>query len=92
MHGRVFLGPFAEPPRRYVFGARDRTDEAVNRIRTVRSDRYRYIRNFMPEKPFLAPHVYKEAHFSRVPRPAAISTRREADPGASHTYRAAASG
>ena len=53
MHGRVFLGPFAEPARRYVFGARDRTDEAVNRIRTVRSDRYRYIRNFMPEKPFL---------------------------------------
>jgi N-sulfoglucosamine sulfohydrolase len=63
MHGRVFLGPTAEPPQQYAFGARDRADNAVQRIRTVRTDRYRYIRNFMPEKPFLAPHTYKEAHF-----------------------------
>ena len=63
MHGRVFLGPTAEPSRQYVFGARDRADNAVQRIRTVRTERYRYIRNFMPEKPFLAPHTYKEAHF-----------------------------
>jgi N-sulfoglucosamine sulfohydrolase len=63
MQGRVFLGPRAEPPRPYVFGARDRTDDAVNRIRTVRTRRYRYIRNFMPEKSFLAPHVYKDTNF-----------------------------
>lgn len=63
MHGRIFLGPGAEPPRQYVFGARDRTDEAVQRIRTVRSAHYRYIRNFMPDKPFLASHLYKEATF-----------------------------
>jgi arylsulfatase A-like enzyme len=63
MQGRVFLGPEAEPPRQYVFGARDRTDEAVQRIRTVRSARYRYIRNFMPDKPFLASHLYKEVTY-----------------------------
>jgi N-sulfoglucosamine sulfohydrolase len=63
MQGRVFLGSSSEARRRYVFGARDRTDEAVNRIRTVRTARYRYIRNFMPDKAFLAPHVYKEAHY-----------------------------
>lgn len=63
MHGQVFLGPRAEAPRQFVFGARDRADEAVNRIRTVRSERHRYIRNFMPDKPFLAPHAYKEAAF-----------------------------
>jgi len=62
-HGRIFLGPWAESPRPYVFGARDRTDDAVQRIRTVRSARYRYIRNFMPDKPFLASHRYKEANF-----------------------------
>ncbi len=63
MHGRVLFGRSADSARNYVFGARDRTDEAVNRIRTVRTERYRYIRNFMPEKAFLAPHVYKDAHF-----------------------------
>jgi len=63
MQGRVFLGPQAEPPRRYVFGGRDRGDETVDRIRTVRSDRYRYIRNFMPERPFLQTNRYKEASY-----------------------------
>ena len=60
MQGRVFLGDRAEPPREYVFGARDRCDETVFRLRTVRDARYRYIRNFTPERPFLQPNEYKE--------------------------------
>ncbi|MEQ8764849.1 MAG: sulfatase [Planctomycetota bacterium] len=60
MQGRVFLGPEAAPPRRYVFGARDRCDETVFRIRTVRDARYRYLRNFYPERPFLQLNRYKE--------------------------------
>jgi N-sulfoglucosamine sulfohydrolase len=60
MQGQVFLGDHAEPARRYVFGARDRCDETVFRLRTVRDDRYRYIRNFTPERPFLQPNAYKE--------------------------------
>jgi arylsulfatase A-like enzyme len=60
MQGRVFLGERSDPPRRFVFGARDRCDETVFRIRTVRSARYRYIRNFMPERPFLQLNRYKE--------------------------------
>lgn len=63
MQGRVFLGDRAEPPRRYSFGARDRCDETVMRIRTVRDDRYRYIRNFTPEVPFLATNAYKERQY-----------------------------
>ena len=63
MQGRVFLGPNADPPRSYVFGGRDRGDETVDRIRTVRSKRYRYIRNFMPERPFLQTNRYKEATY-----------------------------
>jgi hypothetical protein len=43
-----------------VFGGRDRCDETVMRIRTVRGQRYRYIRNFTPEKPFLSPNGYKQ--------------------------------
>jgi arylsulfatase A-like enzyme len=67
MQGRVFLGADTESKRDYVFGARDRTDDAVQRIRTVRNDKYRYMRNFMPEKPFLARHAYKDAHFPVYP-------------------------
>lgn len=63
MQGRVFLGQRAEAPREYVFGARDRCDETVMRIRSVRDARYRYIRNFMPEVPFLAPNNYKETQY-----------------------------
>ncbi|MCS6865591.1 MAG: sulfatase [Gemmataceae bacterium] len=52
MVGRVFLGEKTQPAPRYVFGARDRMDEAYDRIRTVRSERYRYIRNFEPDLPY----------------------------------------
>jgi len=43
-----------------AFGARDRRDETVFRFRTVRDARYRYIRNFTPERPFLQANAYKE--------------------------------
>jgi len=60
MQGRSFIGANAGPPKQYVFGARDRCDETVFRFRTVRDRRYRYIRNFTPERPFLQPNQYKE--------------------------------
>ncbi len=63
MQGRVFLGARAEAPRGCVFGARDRCDETAMRIRSVRDARYRYIRNFTPEVPFLAPNAYKEKEY-----------------------------
>jgi len=63
MQGQVFLGERCEPDRHYVFGARDRCDETVMRIRTVRDDRYRYIRNFTPETPLLAKNAYKERQY-----------------------------
>lgn len=66
MQGRIFLGPSAEPPRRYVFGGRDRGDETVDRIRTVRTSRYRYIRNFYPERPFLQTNRYKEGNYATI--------------------------
>ncbi len=63
MQGRVFLGEQAEAPRQYAFGARDRCDETVFRFRTVRDKRYRYIRNFTPEKPFFEPNAYKARQY-----------------------------
>ena len=47
-------------PRDAVFGARDRCDETVDRIRSVRTDRYLYIRNFFPQRPMLQPNAYKD--------------------------------
>lgn len=67
MQSRILLGADADPAREVVFSARDRTDEAVQRIRAVRGPRFRYIRNFIPDHPYLAPHRYKEARFPVVP-------------------------
>jgi uncharacterized sulfatase len=50
--GRAFLGPNLSKPRRYVFGARDRMDERYGLIRSVRDNRYRYIRNYEADKPY----------------------------------------
>lgn len=52
VQGRAFLGEHLSPPRRYVFGARDRMDERYDIIRAVRDGRYRYVRNFEPLKPY----------------------------------------
>jgi arylsulfatase A-like enzyme len=63
MQGTPFLGERAGPPKQYVFGARDRCDETVFRFRTVRDTKYRYIRNFTPERPLLQPNEYKEKQY-----------------------------
>ncbi len=63
MEGQPFLGEHAGKSREYVFGARDRCDETVFRLRTVRDARYRYIRNFTPERPFLQANNYKEKQY-----------------------------
>jgi N-sulfoglucosamine sulfohydrolase len=63
MQGRVLFGPTAEAPRALAFGARDRCDMTAMRLRTVCDARYRYIRNFTPEVPFLAFNAYKEKQY-----------------------------
>ncbi len=47
-------------PRDAVFAARDRCDETVDRIRSVRTDQFLYIRNFYPQRPLLQPNAYKD--------------------------------
>ncbi len=47
-------------PRDAVFAARDRCDETVERLRSVRTDRFLYIRNFYPQRPHLQPNAYKD--------------------------------
>ena len=52
VQGRAFLGDRLTPERSYVYGARDRMDERYDIIRSVRDDRFRYVRNFEPLKPY----------------------------------------
>ncbi len=47
-------------PREEVFAARDRCDETVERLRSVRNERWLYIRNFYPQRPHLQPNAYKD--------------------------------
>ncbi len=51
MQGQAFLGPQKSAPRKYVYAARDRMDSEVDRVRAVSDGRYKYIRNYMPNKP-----------------------------------------
>ncbi len=46
--------------RQWIVSARDRCDETVERLRCVRTDRYKYIRNGFPERPYLQPNRYKD--------------------------------
>ena len=52
MQGRAFLGENLSPEREYIYAARDRMDERYDMIRCVRTKRYKYIRNFMPWRPY----------------------------------------
>lgn len=51
MHGRAIAGPARTPAPTYSFGFRNRMDERYDVVRTVRDDRYRYVRNYLPHLP-----------------------------------------
>lgn len=42
-------------PREYLISTRDRCDFTIDRIRSVRSKEYKYIRNFMTDRPYTQP-------------------------------------
>jgi uncharacterized sulfatase len=63
MQGQFFLDAEGKPnpqQRRYVFVARDRMDETYDRIRAVRTERFKYVRNFHPELPYAQRIAYGE--------------------------------
>jgi N-sulfoglucosamine sulfohydrolase len=51
MQGQAFLGVQKADPRKYIYAARDRMDSEYDRVRAVSDGRFKYIRNYMPEKP-----------------------------------------
>jgi len=51
--GSQFLGPRRRRDRRgYTYGQRSRRDERYDLQRTIRDERYLYIRNYMPHRPY----------------------------------------
>jgi hypothetical protein len=60
MQGQVIVGPKNDKPREYVFAARDRMDETYDIIRSVRDKRFKYLRNYQPEKTYAQPIKYMD--------------------------------
>ncbi|MBL9124512.1 MAG: sulfatase [Planctomycetaceae bacterium] len=48
-------------PREAVFAARDRCDETVEHLRSVRTSQFKYIRNYLHLRPHLQPNQYKDS-------------------------------
>jgi len=62
MQGRAFLGPQEAPPRAYVYASRDRYDESYDMLRAVRDKRWKYMRHYRPELPYLLWIPYRNRH------------------------------
>lgn len=60
LHGRLLED---STPRESIVCARDRCDEAVDRIRSVRTKQFKYIRNFYPERPYTQFNAYKKKQY-----------------------------
>jgi len=50
MQGKPFLGEQAGAPREYIHGFRDRMDERYDLLRCARDRRWKYIRNYRPDR------------------------------------------
>ena len=53
MQGRAFLSEQKEEPRNYVVAHRDRFDESYDMMRSVRDKKYRYVRNYYTNQPYV---------------------------------------
>lgn len=58
MAGQPLMGARARP-QRYAFGMRNRMDERIDVQRTVTDGRWRYIRNYMPHRPWGQHQAYE---------------------------------
>jgi len=62
MQGLPLYGSQANP-RDAIFAARDRCDDTMDRIRAVRTARYKLIRNDMPDRPYTQHNDYIERQY-----------------------------
>ena len=55
-------------PREFVISARDRCDYTIERVRAVTTERFRYLKNFLTDRPFMQPHYRDGRDYIEVPR------------------------
>ena len=79
LQGRDFLG-FWSRKRKEIFAARDRCDGTVDRIRCVRTKRYKLIQNFYPERPYSQFNGYKKHQYPIVTLMKALHEKGELTP------------
>jgi arylsulfatase A-like enzyme len=60
MEGRVFVGPAKAPEPPYVFAARDRIDDQIDRVRAIRDRRFKYVRHLLPEQPYVTESSFRD--------------------------------
>jgi arylsulfatase A-like enzyme len=61
LQGQAFAGDSkAASPRKYIYAARDRMDSEYDMVRAVRDERFKYIKNFQPEKPYVQNIAYRK--------------------------------
>jgi len=60
LNGTPFISTKQLVDKDYVFGTSDRVDEAYEMARTVRTKKFRYVRNFLPYTPLLQPNFYSD--------------------------------
>ncbi|MFN8254376.1 MAG: sulfatase-like hydrolase/transferase [Bacteroidales bacterium] len=59
MQGQAFLGKYESKQREYIFGARNRMDEQIDKQGFARDAKFRYVRNYMTENPDYMPVEYR---------------------------------
>ena len=60
MQGIPFLGKQTSAAPDYVYATSDRVDEAFEVARSVRNERYSYVRNYYPHLPLIQPNYYTD--------------------------------
>lgn len=60
IQGQAFAGPFAAKiERQYIYAARDRMDFHLDTRRAVKDKRFKYIKNYFPERPYIGDIAYR---------------------------------
>jgi arylsulfatase A-like enzyme len=65
--GRNLLAP-DHTQREFVIAARDRCDYTIDRVRSVTTKRFHYLRNFLTDRPFMQPQYRDGSPFMEAPR------------------------
>lgn len=58
MHGINIFNGKPNADREYIFAGRDRMDDKYDMIRAARDKRFKYVKNFNPEKPYTQPLTF----------------------------------